>query len=95
MLEYPTRYRIYFFVRYTSEMVFSETLYIWRQGLAAHKILRATAVRNDCSELWQFCKKGLQHVIVPDFDFVPSALVSTGIFISEYVRLQATKTRLS
>ncbi len=91
MLEYLTRYRIYFFVRYTSEMVFFETLYMWRQGLTAHKILRVYAVCNDCSELWQFCKKGLQHIIVLDYDFVPAALVSIGIFISEYVRLQATK----
>ena len=66
-------------------MIFSETLYMWRQGLAAHKILRAFAVCNDCSELWELCKKGLQHVIV--LDFAPAALVSTGILISEYIRI--------
>ena len=83
MLEYLTHYRLYSFVPYSSEVVFSETLYMWRQGLAAHKILRQFAVCNDCSELWQFCKKGPQHVIVRDFDFVPTTLVSIGIFISE------------
>ena len=93
MPEYLKRYRVYSFVRYISEMHFSETLYMWRQGLAAHKFLRGLAVCNDCSELPQFCKKGLQDLIVRDC--VPSALASTRIFISEYVRLQATKPRVS
>ena len=70
-------------------MVCLETFYMWRQGLAAHKFLRRYAVCNDCFEIWEllkFCKKGLQHVVVTVDVFVPAAP-----FISEYVRLQATK----